>query len=139
MLGFTLTLDNVPFFFCSFLVSERNQRGINGELGETKLSNGLDCQSIDHGTNTCLLQIYNYYGGASNTSRKRQNTEQGFQPSEKRTPPHSLPQTCKLYNHFNDDCKFGELCTFQHRCDICSKHGHPRSRCPDQLKSKGPQ
>ena len=97
-----------------------------------------NCQSIDHGTNTCPLQVYSS-GGASNTSRKRQNTEQGFQPSKKRAPPHSLPQTCKLYNRFNGDCKFGELCTFQHKCDICGKHGHPRSRCPDQLKSKGPQ
>ena len=97
-----------------------------------------NCQSIDHGTTTCPLQIYSS-GGAGNTSRKRQNTEQGYQPSKKRAPPHSLPQTCKLYNRFNGDCKFGELCTFQHKCDICNKHGHPRSCCPDQQKSKGPQ
>ena len=97
------------------------------------------CQSIDHGTNTCPLQSYNG-GGASNAGglpRKRPNPEQVFQPTKKRAPPHSLPQTCKLYNRFNGDCKFGESCTFQHKCDTCNKQGHPRSRCTEQQKNKG--
>ena len=47
MLGFILTLYNVAPFFCSFIVSERNQRGINGELGETKLSNRLEGGWVD--------------------------------------------------------------------------------------------
>ena len=47
MLGFTLTLYNVPPFFCSFLVFERNQRGINGEHGETKLSNRSEGGCVD--------------------------------------------------------------------------------------------
>lgn len=103
-----------------------------------------NCQSIDHGSNTCPLQIYQSStgGGTSNgsgLSRKRPNPDQNYQPTKKRPPPHSLPQTCRLYNRFHGDCKFGDLCTYQHKCEICNKHGHPRSRCTDQQKTKGAQ
>ena len=111
-----------------------------------------NCQSIDHGSNNCPLQVYHNKGSSGSSgssgnsgsgssgggifSRKRPlNAEQTYLPARKRPPPHSLPQTCKLYNRFNGDCKYGETCTFQHRCDICNKQGHPRSRCTDQQKT----
>lgn len=40
---------DVPPFLCSFLVSERNQRGINGELGEMKLNNRSEGGCVDLG------------------------------------------------------------------------------------------
>ena len=48
---------------------------------------------------------------------------------------HSVDQTGKKYNQFNGDCKFGETCIYQHRCEGCEKQGHPRSRCPEARKS----
>ena len=53
----------------------------------------------------------------------------------KRPPPRSVPMPCRLYNQYNGECNFGESCIFQHKCDKCGGHGHPRSRCSEQKKS----
>ena len=103
-----------------------------------------NCQSIDHNSGSCPLQRYRSEPGSSPSngagpSRKRPSSDQNPQPTKKRPPPHSLPQTCRLYNRFNGDCKFGDLCTYQHKCESCGKYGHPRRRCGDQQKPKGTQ
>lgn len=113
------------------------QRFTNAAVNDEKWCKNR--QSINHGSSTCPLQMYMYQSGTSggngsSSSRNRQNSDQTYQ---KRLPPHSLPQTCRLYNHFNGDCKFGNLRTYQHKCEICGKYGHPRNQCTNQLKAKG--
>ena len=37
-------------------------------------------------------------------------------------------ETCKKYNRFDGDCKFGARCRFQHECIIC-RGDHPKAKC----------
>ena len=57
-------------------------------------------------------------------------------PHQKRGPPHIVIQAvCRKFNLYNRDCKFGEMCMFQHKCENCGEHGHPISRCTKSKKS----
>ena len=91
------------------------------------------CQSIDHASDICPCRVQ------SSLPRKRvadfPNTGYANPAVRKRPPPRSVPMPCRLYNQYNGECKFGESCIFQHKCDKCGGHGHPRSRCSEQKKS----
>ena len=98
------------------------------------------CQSVEHSSERCPLKtaklVETDIAGLPAGSRKRHiNQGSGGGGTHKRMAPHSVDQTCKKYNQFNGDCKFGETCIYQHRCEGCEKQGHPRSRCPEVKKS----
>ena len=80
------------------------------------------CYSIDHASDNCPIKPYA-------ASRKREGPLQVSAPPKKRPAPHSNPAVCRKYNLYNGDCKFGEACKFQHKCEKCGEHGHPVSKC----------
>ena len=91
------------------------------------------CQSIDHGSDVCPLRR----SGSSNTSPipLRKGPPESPQPLARKQPaPHSSPQICKRFNQYNGDCRFGEQCIYQHKCEACEKPGHARSHCPEQKR-----
>ena len=91
------------------------------------------CQSIDHATDVCPSKIY------SGTTRKRSAELWGpvyaNMPGKKRPPPRSSLQACRLFNRYNGECKFGDACIYQHKCDQCGSPSHTRNRCPDPRKN----
>jgi len=85
------------------------------------------CHSIDHVTDTCPIKP-----GA--TARKRESRPfPSPMPTKKRPSYHSRPETCKKFNTYNRDCRFGDMCMYQHKCEGCGEPGYPVSRC---VKSK---
>ena len=95
------------------------------------------CQSVDHNSDVCPLKAVpgSSMGSALNSSFRKRPAEQSMPTSRKRPAPHSINQICKKYNQFNGDCKFGEACIYQHKCEVCEKPGHPRTRCMENKKS----
>ena len=91
------------------------------------------CQSIDHGSDVCPMRSLNSGTTPGPTSRKRP-LEPSQSAPRKRPAPHSLSQICKRFNQYNGDCRFGDQCIYQHKCDSCGKLGHARNQCPVQKK-----
>jgi hypothetical protein len=88
------------------------------------------CQSMDHATEVCPNKMY---GGMP---RKRNAESLGQPPyGRKRPAPGSSLQVCRLFNRSNGECKFGEACIYQHKCDQCGSTSHSRSKCPDLRRS----
>ena len=94
------------------------------------------CQSLDHGSDACPIRSHSTLSNQLGP-RERPGTDIFTQPAKKRPLPHSNPQTCRRFNAFNGDCKFGETCIYQHKCMACDQPGHPRSRCPEVKKQPG--
>ena len=89
------------------------------------------CNSIDHVTETCP---HNYK--APFISRKRESVfAQGGSPPKKRPAPHSIMETCRRYNSQNGECRFGEACMYQHKCETCGDYSHPSPRCSKAKKA----
>ena len=89
------------------------------------------CQSIDHGSDVCPMQSLSSGTTPGPASRKRP-LEPSQSAPRKRPAPHSLSQICKRFNQYHGDCRFGDQCIYQHKCDSCGKLGHARSQCPKQ-------
>ena len=86
------------------------------------------CHSIDHATDMCPTKPVGML-------RKREGPQPAAAPPmKKRPPPQSNPQTCKKYNMYNGDCRYGSACMFQHKCETCGEYGHPASKCPRAKK-----
>ena len=94
------------------------------------------CHSIDHSSEACPSKP----SSASRKTRLAQQTlalpatHTSFPLSRKRPPPHSNPEPCRKFNMHLGDCKFGESCIYQHRCDICGDYSHPSPKCFKQKK-----
>lgn len=85
------------------------------------------CQSVDHSSEVCPMKASQSTsrGFASTSTSRKWPGKQHAIPSRKRAAPHSVNQICKKFNQFNVDCKFGDACIYQHRCDVCNKPGPP--------------
>ena len=82
------------------------------------------CHSIDHATDACPIK-------PMSMPRKREGQQLApIPPLKKRLAPHSNPQTCRKYNTYDGDCRYGANCMFQHKCESCGDHGHPVTKCP---------
>lgn len=94
------------------------------------------CHSVDHGTESCPVKP----PAASRKARAPQAISAPpampatFLPPRKRPPPHSSPEPCRKFNMHHGDCKFGDHCIYQHRCDSCGDYSHPSSRCSKPRK-----
>ena len=93
------------------------------------------CQSIDHASEACPMRAQSSSSSSSSGIFRKRPSDQPIPSARKRPAPHSLPQACKRFNQYNGDCRFGELCIYQHKCDNCDRHRHPRNRCTDPKKS----
>ncbi len=79
------------------------------------------CQGLDHSSNDCPYQ-----------SRKRPwSTAFGGAAGPARSPSRS-DQPCMKYNRYQEDCRFGKDCHFQHVCNSC-RGPHPVSRCKSAI------
>ena len=88
------------------------------------------CHSIDHATDACPIK-------PMSMPKKREGQQLApIPPFKKRPAPHSNPQTCRKYNTYDGDCRYGANCMFQHKCESCGEHGHPVTKCPKVKNEK---
>ena len=86
------------------------------------------CHSIDHASDSCPIK-------SAGVTRKREAVQPAAAPAPKKQPlPHSNAQTCRKYNAYDGDCRYGNSCMFQHKCDSCGEQGHPGTKCPKLKK-----
>ena len=83
------------------------------------------CQSVDHVTENCPAKPGPSTGYSAGFDSSRRPPLAG----RKRAAPQSIPEVCKKFNKYDGDCRFGENCIFQHKCDNCGEPGHPASKC----------
>ena len=90
------------------------------------------CHSVDHVSDACPLKPASGPSSVPQVSKKLLP----MHASRKRALPHSIQETCKHFNNYDGDCRFGESCIYLHRCDNCGEHSHPCSRCPKPQKKR---
>ena len=86
------------------------------------------CHSVDHVSDSCPFK--------PGTSSRRPPSHTSAIP-KKRGPPHSNAEACKRFNSYDGDCKFGDRCIYQHKCENCDEYSHPASRCRKPKKGGG--
>lgn len=86
------------------------------------------CHSVDHASEGCPLKP---------STANRRPPPPAAPPSRKRPPPRSNPEPCKRFNNYDGDCKFGDSCIYQHKCDNCGELSHPATKCSKPKRSSG--
>ena len=86
------------------------------------------CHSVEHVSDSCPSRPGPSNGSGYSAAGFSSNRRPALS-GRKRAAPQSVHETCKRYNTYDGDCRFGESCIFLHRCDNCGEPNHPVSKC----------